>query len=191
MVVRWMSEYISSRQLLHYIALEGIANDTDLPELEWDPDRLEISVNWMAMFDIFLGEEWAFMWESSQQGLEHEIEHSEPVGLVAPSPTLFRPGVELKAIKPFVSTINKTFLKVRRPRYRPEGQRDIPRNQDKARVALLVNVRFALVQKQAPEAGGEEAWWEEEWKEIEVEGEGESGDEWSDGDVTDEDSEED
>ena len=44
----------------HYISLLREANDTEVAGLEWDPDLLEIRIDWRSMFDMFLGEELAW-----------------------------------------------------------------------------------------------------------------------------------
>ncbi|KAL8648084.1 MAG: hypothetical protein Q9226_006147 [Calogaya cf. arnoldii] len=41
---------------MHYISLLQVVNDTELPRLEWDPEQLEIRIDWKGMYDKFLGE---------------------------------------------------------------------------------------------------------------------------------------
>ncbi|KAL9042356.1 MAG: hypothetical protein Q9180_000667 [Flavoplaca navasiana] len=43
----------------HHLLLLREVNDTELPGLEWDPEQLEIQVDWRGMYNKFLGEKFA------------------------------------------------------------------------------------------------------------------------------------
>lgn len=62
-----VSECMSSdtfpRDYFHYVSIgrrnESTANDTDLPDLVWDPEDLLIGCDWEGMYNNLLGEEHA------------------------------------------------------------------------------------------------------------------------------------
>ncbi|KAL8880232.1 MAG: hypothetical protein Q9198_002321 [Flavoplaca austrocitrina] len=54
----WLEECYANPR--HYISIAKDANDTELPALEWDSERIEISVDWQQMFHKFFAEEDAY-----------------------------------------------------------------------------------------------------------------------------------
>ena len=49
----------------HHIFLLREVNDTELPGLWWDPEQLEIRLDWRGMYDRFFGEKFAYDRDSS------------------------------------------------------------------------------------------------------------------------------
>ncbi|KAL8849224.1 MAG: hypothetical protein Q9221_005802 [Calogaya cf. arnoldii] len=54
----WPQEFYTGPR--HYVLIEDELNDTELPGLEWNKDRIEISLNWKKMFNKYFREEDAY-----------------------------------------------------------------------------------------------------------------------------------
>ncbi|KAL8838682.1 MAG: hypothetical protein Q9176_004922 [Flavoplaca citrina] len=64
----WLEECYANPR--HYISIAKDANDTELPALEWDSERIEISVDWQQMFHKFFAEEDAYQRAVHDAGLK-------------------------------------------------------------------------------------------------------------------------
>lgn len=49
----------------HYILLRREVNDTELLGFEWDPEQLEVRIDWKGMYNKFFGEKDAYDRDSS------------------------------------------------------------------------------------------------------------------------------
>ncbi|KAL8890206.1 MAG: hypothetical protein Q9192_005901, partial [Flavoplaca navasiana] len=54
----WLEECYANPR--HYISIAKEANDTELPALEWNSERIEIALDWEKMFHKFFAEEDAY-----------------------------------------------------------------------------------------------------------------------------------